>query len=134
MDVDHAELVRVAASAAGVALASCQVLVLLSLELGLSGLLLEYLEGLPLSDREQLGGCAGGILLSFGDLGGLIQRDIPWRKASLRSSELRRILPVVTVSLARPSEVPVTQASSETLSSLRASAATPKAASRWART
>ena len=43
------------------------------------------------------------------------------------------ILPVATTLLALPTEVPVTRASSETSSSLRDSAATPKAASLSAR-
>jgi len=50
---------------------------LLGLELGLAGLVLEHVEGLLPSDRDQLGGCAGGTVLGGGDLGGLIQGDLP---------------------------------------------------------
>ena len=59
VDVDHAELVAVAAGAPGGALPSRQAAVLLGLERGLARPVAKDVEGLLLGDRHELAGRPG---------------------------------------------------------------------------
>jgi hypothetical protein len=77
MDVDHAEVVEVAAGAARGMLALGEAALLLGLERGLAGLFSEHGKGLLLGHREELGGDPRGRVLGLGDLGCLIQGDLP---------------------------------------------------------
>jgi hypothetical protein len=76
LDVDHAEVVCVAAGAAGLALALGQPPVLVGLQNDLSRPLFEHVEGLHGGHRQELGGRAGARLFRPGDLGGLLAGDV----------------------------------------------------------
>jgi hypothetical protein len=76
-DVHHPEVVAVAPGAASGVLSPGEISVLFGLELRLAGPVLEDVERLFLRDRDERGRRPRSELLGRGDLGRLVERDVP---------------------------------------------------------
>jgi hypothetical protein len=133
MDVNHPELVAVAAGGAGDPLPLGEVPVLFSLKFQLARFLPQNMKGSSRATGTSSRAAPGEDSSAEAMAVACSKEMSPCCRAELSSSESPNTLPVATMALALPTEVPITRASSELSSSLRASVATPNAASLSAR-